>query len=296
MLFPGKDLPTLLQEDAGWRAGNVLDIRLREAFAAGHLQGAASIPLTRPTTSEVDSWLQKSLPSIFLPARHEPLLLAGDQEAWLARVASHLEARGRSLVTSVLLTPEWDRYLPREFLGTGLATKCLWRPPSFLARHAGLLPPPATGPVLDLGCGSGRAAVWLAVRGYRVTAIDWQPEALELGRQLAASRKVRCDFQIGDLRRPEVWPPGPWAVILNFRFLLRPMLADMAERLSPGGVAVVRTFRSAPGYRGHPQRRHRLERGELLKHFPAGLCEILVHEENHDPDGRPAAGIVARRR
>lgn len=296
MLFSGKDLLSLLKADAGWRAGNVLDIRPPEAFAAAHLTGAASHPLAEPATSEVDSWLQSALPSIFLPARHEPLLVAGDQETWLARVASHLVGRGRPLVTSVLLTPPWWLHLPPELRGTGPATEYLWRPPSFLARHAGLLPPPDAGPVLDLGCGSGRAAVWLAIRGYSVTAIDWQPEALELGRVLAASRDVRCDFQQKDLRRPEARPPGPWAIILNFRFLLRPMLAGMAERLSPGGVAVVRTFRSEPDARGHTQRQHRLQKGELPGYFPADLCEILVHEENYDPDGRPAAGILARRR
>ena len=36
--------------------------------------------------------------------------------------------------------------------------------------------------------------------------------------------------------------------------------------------------------------------GELPGFFPSGSCEILAYERSHDPDGRPAAGIVARRR
>jgi SAM-dependent methyltransferase len=161
--------------------------------------------------------------------------------------------------------------------------------------HEDLLPPAAAGPVLDLGCGSGRAAVWLAERGYRVTGIDWQPEALELGRELAASRGVHCTFTAGDLRDPETVMAGPWAVVLNFRYLERPLLAQVPSLLIPGGVCLLRTFRDAPGYAGHPHRRHRLERGELLKCFPAGQFSILAHEEGFDPDGRPAAGVAARR-
>ena len=59
---------------------------------------------------------------------------------------------------------------------------------------------------------------------------------------------------------------------------------------------MVRTFRDAPGYEGHPRPRHRLARGELLQYFATGVFEILAHEEGHDPDGRPAAGIVARKK
>jgi hypothetical protein len=70
----------------------------------------------------------------------------------------------------------------------------------------------------------------------------------------------------------------------------------MAGRLRPGGVAVVRTFRHAPGWTGPPRRRHRLERGELLRIFDRGRFDVLAHAEDFDGDGRPAAGIVARRR
>ena len=158
------------------------------------------------------------------------------------------------------------------------------------------MPPPAAGPVLDLACGSGRAVVWLAQRGYRTLGIDWQPEALDLGRMLAQSQAVHCQFQSGDLRDLDNVPPGPWSVILNFRYLQRDLLATLPALLQPGGVALVRTFRHVARYEGHPHRKHRLDAGELLKTFPAGLCEIIAHEEGFDPDGRPAAGIVVRRK
>ena len=76
----------------------------------------------------------------------------------------------------------------------------------FLAQFARLVPGSFSGRALDLGCGSGRAAVWLAERGYRVTGVDHQPEALAMGRELARRRGVACRFMPGDLRRSEAVP------------------------------------------------------------------------------------------
>jgi len=188
------------------------------------------------------------------------------------------------------------RAMPVEVLAMGDSRDHLWSAPPYLVENISLLPPPAAGPVLDLGCGSGRAMVWLAERGYAVTGIDHQPEALALGRELAALRGVECNFLQGDLRDPACIPEGRWSIVMNFRFLQRGLLEKLAAQLlQPGGVGVIRTFRDTPGYQGHPALVHRLARGELLNYFPAGSCEILAHEENSDSDGRPAAGIVVRK-
>ncbi len=97
-----------------------------------------------------------------------------------------------------------------------------------------------------------------------------------------------------DRRRRELLL-GEWAC-LGILYEGRTHGFAIASMLRPGGVALVRTFREAPGYEGHPQAKHRLATCELPGYFPAGRCEILAHERSHDPDGRPAAGIVARRR
>jgi tellurite methyltransferase len=286
-----------LQSAPGWSMGNVLDVRPPEAFRAGHLAKSASHPLeeggNRWTAPE---FLEKELPSIFLPPRHDPLLVIGTRQDEIDLLASHLAGRNRATVTGLALPAELAGELPADLKEVGSSRYCLWKPPLWLARHVDLLPPPAAGPVLDLACGSGRAVVWLAERGYRVTGIDWQLEALELGNRLAASRNVTCRFLPGDLRDPAVVPKGPWAAVLNFRFRQSELLTRIPSLLQVGGVAMVRTFRSAPGYTGHPSPRHRLGPNELLGYFPSGSCEILAHEESHDPDGRPAAGIVARRK
>ncbi len=272
-----------------WVSGRkVLDVRPAGAFRSGHLRGAYSFPLVRDGATH-------GIPSIQLPPRDQGLWLVGNPDQPLEIWQRELEARGRAAVQVLVWDPESLAGIPGDQVVTGSDQGCLWEPPSWLVAHVDLLPPAAAGPVLDLGCGSGRAAVWLAERGYRVTGIDWQPEALDLGGELAASRGVHCTFMAGDLRDPETVMPGPWAVVLNFRYLERPLLAKVPSWLIPGGVCLVRTFRDAPGYNGHPQRRHRLKRAELLKSFPAGQFSILAHEEGFDPDGRPAAGVVARR-
>lgn len=285
-----------LRAAPGWSAGNVLDVRATEAYRAGHLTGAASLPVEE----EGDEWgrpefLERELPSIFLPPRHEPLLVIGTRQEETDRLAAHLLGRDRATVTGLALSPEVACELPDDLKEVGSSAHCLWKPPPWLVRHADMLPPPAAGPVLDLACGSGRAVVWLAERGYRVTGIDWQQEALALGSRLATSRQVTCRFLVGDLRDPAAVPAGPWAAVLNFRFRQPELLVRIPDLLQKGGIALVRTFRSVPGYTGHPSSRHRLEPNELLRYFPAGSCEILAHEESHDPDGRPAAGIVARK-
>ena len=276
-------MQTFLKSSAGWKIGNILDIRPEKDFVLGHLSGASSHPL-------VDG---AELASIFLPPRHESLLVVAGTQEEARKLAGELEGRGRVAVEFLA----WEQSAcPAGLLKTGISSSHLWSAPEWLVEHESWLPPPAAGPVLDLACGSGRAVVWLARKGYRTLGIDWQPEALDLGRTLAESRGVNCEFKKGDLRDPGQIPAGPWSVILNFRFLQRDLLAKLPAMLQPGGVALVRTFRHVTGYEGHPHRKHRLDCGELLRAFPASTCEIIAHEEGFDSDGRPGAGIVARRK
>ncbi len=61
---------------------------------------------------------------------------------------------------------------------------------------------------LELGCGTGTNAVWLARRGFTVTAIDLSPEAIRQARRRARDAGVAVRFLQGDLRRlPESLGP-----------------------------------------------------------------------------------------
>ena len=85
---------------------------------------------------------------------------------------------------------DWDRrYADSELLWTA-------EPNRFVVQELSSLPP---GQGLDLACGEGRNAVWLAERGWRVTAVDFSPVGLSKARRLAAERKVSVDWLLADL-------------------------------------------------------------------------------------------------
>lgn len=282
-------------------AAAILDARPAADYAAGHLRGAVSLPLAGAAATAAG--LEAALPSIFLPPRHRPLLVHAASPEAAAGLARALAARGRAHVAAAAPAMAGDRPLPGlppglppGLLEGGAVRRTLWEAPAWLTRHVDVLPPPALGPVLDAGCGSGRAAVWLAARGYRVTGLDHQPEALGLQAQLAASLGVSVTGLRADLRAEGAVPAGPWAVLVNIRCLHRPLLARLHELVRPHGVAVVRGFRDAPGWAPDITAAHRLRPAELARAFAAAHWEVLSHEEGFDDDGRPAAGIVARRR
>lgn len=52
---------------------------------------------------------------------------------------------------------------------------------------------------VDLGCGAGNYAVWLASKGFQMTGVDISPKAIELAVQSARKRSVSCRFIVGDL-------------------------------------------------------------------------------------------------
>ena len=54
--------------------------------------------------------------------------------------------------------------------------------------------------ILDIGCGTGRHAIELARRGYRVTGVDLSPSQIEAARIKAAAAGVPVDFRVGDAR------------------------------------------------------------------------------------------------
>lgn len=113
-------------------------------------------------------------------------------------------------------------------------------PSRFLVAEIAALRP---GAALDLACGAGRNAVWLAEQGWRVTAVDFSEVALRMARALAAERRVRVDWTEGDVL---AWTPPPRAFDLVCVLYLqlpaaerRATLAGAAEAVRPGGTLLV---------------------------------------------------------
>ena len=85
---------------------------------------------------------------------------------------------------------EWDaRYT---------ATELVWsaEPNRFLVSEVEDLPP---GRALDVGCGEGRNAIWLADRGWDVTGVDFSEVALDKAQRLAAARGVTVHWDLADV-------------------------------------------------------------------------------------------------
>jgi SAM-dependent methyltransferase len=110
----------------------------------------------------------------------------------------------------------------------------------------------AGGPVLELGVGTARIAVPMAVAGVEVVGVDLSEGMLEVARERAELAGVRIDLRQGDMRDPPVEGSFP-LVVIPFRSLLhmeteidrRSVLRAVAERLAPGGRFVFDVF--APG-------------------------------------------------
>ena len=110
------------------------------------------------------------------------------------------------------------------------------------AEVAGILGNVAPGSAVDLGCGEGRNALWLASRGWTVTAVDYSAVGLETGRRRADTAGLRVHWVRADVTAWPV-PEGTDLVLLAYLQLpaeqLVPILRRAADALAPGGRLVV---------------------------------------------------------
>ena len=168
-----------------------------------------------------------------------------------------------------------------------------WQVDSWLQKVLPLLP---RGRALDVACGPGRNALFLAEQQFRVMAIDISDEALGQLRHEAKARELSIDAQQVDLEINPVLPRGPFDLVLVLFYLHRQLLPLLRKAVRPGGVIVLRTFSSAGPFSGGPDNPDIVLRpGELLEVFAD--WEILLHEEGLEPSrkGGSVAGVVARR-
>lgn len=194
----------------------VLDFRPQAAFEAGHLPGAVHI-----------AWPDIQSLRTLLPPRHTLLLTQdapSEAMAWLTSIG----------YPATPITPTADQLTEQ-----GSATTRLWRPSPPLVR---LLPELAPGVALDLGCGSGRDAVYLALHDWRVTAVDRAAGALQKARALAAHEGVSVNWLQVDVRRPETLPVAHYDLIVMMRFYQPHLFPWIATHLKSGGKVMVWAF------------------------------------------------------
>jgi len=183
----------------------------------------------------------------------------------------------------------WDQHYRTE-LAAGMAHAAAPAPsPLFVATAEALRP----GRALDLACGSGRHALWLAQHGWQVTAVDGSPAAIALLEASAERLGLNIDAKVADLEKNEfAIEPARWELIASCYYLQRNLIDPIkkglipGEGLVPGGVAIVIALLAKSAYRARA--------GELRGYFKG--WEILHDLEGPDPSGHEVAAIAARKR
>ncbi len=118
----------------------------------------------------------------------------------------------------------------------------IWKadPNRFLVEELDALFP---GRALDLACGEGRNALWLASKGWRVTGVDFSPAGLSKARRLAAERGLEVSWVEADV--VEWQPEAAWFDVVVMLYLHLPagqrrrVLAHAVAALAPGATLLV---------------------------------------------------------
>ncbi|MDY3563288.1 class I SAM-dependent methyltransferase [Gemmata sp. JC673] len=120
---------------------------------------------------------------------------------------------------------------------------------------------------LDLGCGTGRHALWLAGQGASVTAVDFSEGMLNEARAKPGADAVT--FQVHDLHTPLPFSAEfdlvVSGLVLEHLRELDPFFADARRALKPGGRAVVSAMHPAMMLRGTQARFTDPDSGELVQ-------------------------------
>lgn len=159
-------------------------------------------------------------------------------------------------------------------------------PAPLLVEVAALLKP---GRALDLACGPGRNALFLAAEGWDVTAVDRSEVAIRLLRERGAGLPIHshvADLEAGAF----AIEPDAYDLVCDFYYLQRDLFPAIRAGVRPGGVFTGAIHVAEPRRPG----RYVLAPGELRTLFDG--WKILFYSES--PEGgphRPSARIIARR-
>ena len=261
----------------------LLDVRPESAFRLAHHPVSANIPL-----EELSARVHE------LPPRTVSLQITDADPQRARTAADFLRKRGHP----VALVP-----LERNDLkATGPSRVRLWRPNPFLPealeaiRVADRRRPALMRRAMDVACGTGRDAVYLALEGYDVLAVDLLPDALHRAQDLATRSGVHLHTRAMDLERGAALPPGTFDLVCVFRYLHRPLFPALQQAVARGGYLVYETFHEQTLATPHPPRSpaHLLKTGELPAAFPG--FEPLITRDAVEREGRYFSHLLARKR
>lgn len=156
-------------------------------------------------------------------------------------------------------------------------------PPSpWVSRFAPLIAP--GGAVLDLACGGGRHARYLASLGYAVEGVDSDASAIEALAGIPGIHGRCADLEGGP------WPymGCHFAAVVVTNYLWRPLFAQLMATLDKGGILIYETFMIGNELFGKPSNPAYLLRRDELRHIVHNHLEIIAFEQGEVSQPRPA--------
>jgi SAM-dependent methyltransferase len=140
------------------------------------------------------------------------------------------------------------------------------------------------GRVLDLACGKGRHAIWLAQQGYQVDAIDHDSMATSSMNDIENINVVIRDLETSELPKFGHAYDG----IVVSRYLHRPLLTLLADILNPDGILIYETFMKGNEHCGKPSNPDFLLLPDELRNTYAPLLTVIDFEQGEEREPRPA--------
>lgn len=155
---------------------------------------------------------------------------------------------------------------------------------------------PKGGRALDLACGLGGNALFLAQRGLHCDAMDYSSVAIDALNTFALQHRLPVSAVVQDIEREFNIATNHYDVIVVSYFLFRPLLNTISAALAPGGLLYYQTFnRKRPECGGPQNPDFLLTEGELAKAIPE--LEMVFNDEDYlAVAGRPAESAVIMRK
>ena len=162
-------------------------------------------------------------------------------------------------------------------------------PSRFLQDHIDMIP---RGPALDLACGAGRHAVYLAAHGFAVDAIDIARAGLQRAQRTARLQRLPIRFVQADLDYFSL-APEHYALTVGIRFLNRALWPALKRCTRPLGMVLFETFTIDQATIGHPTNPAYLLAPDELRRAFADF-EVLAYDEGRFETETGAAYLAHR--
>jgi len=264
----------------------IIDLRSAAEFQKSHVKHATHINFTQLTDRIHE-----------LPKRPHALRLVGNSDE-LVKASEYLTDKGYTIDACLEWSDETEQKLhDLSQLTSGEQSRRLWSPAKIIESFVHHNRDQAQGrKALDIACGSGRDAVFLALHGWQVSAVDYLPGAIDKLNNLAQTHRTQVTSYLLDLESDGSalqQIEGQFDLIVVVRYLHRPLLPLIKAKIRPGGYIVYQTFMRGCEQFGRPKNpRFLLAPGELAESF-SGFT-IIQDDVEILPDGRPTNVFIAQ--